>query len=85
LNTDVPPTVESIRTACQTVSAISGNASYYDATATMTTSKPSDRPWMNSANSVWTRDAKGFKGMLWIYNFIVLISTVILLLQYLDK
>ncbi|RIA94791.1 hypothetical protein C1645_817489 [Glomus cerebriforme] len=64
LNTEVPPAVDTIRSVCQTTSAIAGNASSYDATATATPLSPTDYP--NSANS---RD-----------NFIVLISTILLLL-----
>ncbi|CAI2174705.1 14867_t:CDS:2 [Funneliformis geosporum] len=77
LNTEVPPTIETIRGVCQTISATNGNASNYDATATMTPLSPSDRPWMNSANSS--------KGMLWIISFIVLTSTCMLFLQRLDQ
>ncbi|CAG8458192.1 16171_t:CDS:2 [Funneliformis caledonium] len=76
LNTEVPPTIEKIRGICQTMSATNGNASNYDATATVTPLSPSDRPWMDSANS--------FKGILWLINFIVFISTGMLLLQCLD-
>src|SRR2546421_277481 len=71
LNTEVPPSIDTVRTVCQTVSAISGNASSYDATATVTPLSPSGRPWMNSANSIWMRDVKGLMGVLWISSFIV--------------
>jgi len=77
LNTEVPPAVDTIRTTCQTMSAISGNASSYDATATVNPLGPSDRPWMNSASS---RDLKGSMGVLWFSNFIILISAGVLLL-----
>jgi hypothetical protein len=63
------------------MSAISGNASSYDATATINPSGPTDRPWMNSASS---RDLKGSMGILWFSITILVSVNVLLLLHHLD-
>ncbi|CAB4484279.1 hypothetical protein RhiirA5_361353 [Rhizophagus irregularis] len=78
LNTEVPPAIDTIRSTCQTMSAISGNASSYDATATVNPSGPTDHPGINSASS------SDLMGMLWFYIIILVSTNMLLLLHHLD-
>jgi cell division cycle 20, cofactor of APC complex len=76
LNTSVPPSVERVRAACQTASAIAGNASGYDQTATSSQyPQATGGPWAAAERLAVTRWETKI-GFMMISGIVILISII---------